>query len=134
MQTKINWFEIPASDFSRAVRFYEAVFEKKLRVEKFGGGQLGVFTNADDESFGGVMHGEGFIPCSSGKVIYLDASPAIDTIIARIERGCSRQDHARTAERQTGLGRSDCDVCTELSYRRGTRRTARINSPSDRTA
>jgi predicted enzyme related to lactoylglutathione lyase len=85
MQTKINWFEIPAADFSRAVRFYEAVFEKKLRIEEFGGGQLGVFVNADGESFGGVMHGEGFTPGRDGTVIYLDAGPTIDTAIARIK-------------------------------------------------
>jgi uncharacterized protein len=85
MQTKINWFEIPASNFSRAVRFYETVFEKKLRIEEFGGGQLGVFTNTDGESFGGVMQSEGFTPSGDGTVIYLDASPAIDQVIARIK-------------------------------------------------
>jgi hypothetical protein len=90
MQTKINWFEIPASDFSRAVRFYESIFEKKLRVEKFGGGQLGVFTNTDGESFGGVMQGEGCTPGSDGTVIYLDASPAIDQVIARIKTAGGR--------------------------------------------
>jgi predicted enzyme related to lactoylglutathione lyase len=87
MQTKINWFEIPANDFSRAVQFYEAVFEKKLRIEQFGSGQLvGVFTNTDGESFGGVMHGEGFVPGKDGTVIYLDAGPAIDAVIARIKK------------------------------------------------
>ena len=85
MQTKINWFEIPASDFARAVQFYEAVFEKKLRIEEFGGGQLGVFTNTDGESFGGVMQGEGFVPGKDGTVIYLDAGPAIDQVIARVK-------------------------------------------------
>lgn len=85
MQTKINWFEIPASDFSRAVRFYEAVYEKKLRIESFGGGQLGVFTNEDGESFGGVMQAEGLTPSGDGPVIYLDASPAIDKAIMRIK-------------------------------------------------
>jgi predicted enzyme related to lactoylglutathione lyase len=85
MQTKINWFEIPANDFARAVQFYEAAFEKKLRIEAFGGGQLGVFTNTDGENFGGVMQGEGFTPSSDGTVIYLDASPSIDQVIARIK-------------------------------------------------
>jgi hypothetical protein len=85
MQTKTNWFGIPASNFSRAVRFYESIFETKLRIESFGGGQLGVFTNADGESFGGVMQSEDFIPGSNGTVIYLDAGPAIDAVITRIK-------------------------------------------------
>lgn len=90
MQTKINWFEIPATDFSRAVTFYEYIFEKKLRIEKFGSGQLGVFTNTDGESFGGVMQGEGYMPGSDGTVIYLDAGPAIDQVIARVKAAGGR--------------------------------------------
>jgi len=85
MQTKINWFEIPAHDFSRAVQFYEAIFEKKLRIESLGASQLGVFTNSDGESFGGVIEGEGFKPGGDGIIIYLDASPAIDQVITRIK-------------------------------------------------
>jgi predicted enzyme related to lactoylglutathione lyase len=35
MQAKINWFEIPATDLDRAAKFYEAVFDTKLRRENF---------------------------------------------------------------------------------------------------
>ena len=36
------WFEIPATNFERAVKFYEAVFQVTLRRENIGG-DLAVF-------------------------------------------------------------------------------------------
>ena len=85
MQTKINWFEIPSTNFSRAVKFYETIFDTKLRVEKFGPNDLGVFTLENGESIGGVVHGETYPPASAGVVLYLDAGPSIDQTVARIE-------------------------------------------------
>lgn len=85
MQTKINWFEIPSTNFSRAVKFYETIFDTTLRVEKFGPSDLGVFTLENGESIGGVVHGETFAPSNAGVVLYLDAGPSIDQTISRIE-------------------------------------------------
>ena len=31
MASVINWFEIPANDFPRAVKFYENVFDTQLK-------------------------------------------------------------------------------------------------------
>ena len=90
MQTKINWFEIPSKDFSRAVKFYETIFDTKLRVEKFGDNDLGVFTLANGESIGGVVHGELYVPGENGAVLYLDAGPSIDQTLARIESAGGR--------------------------------------------
>lgn len=84
MPTKINWFEIPSTDFDRAVNFYETVFENKLPRSEMGGPTMGLFDNADGESIGCVIHGEQFVPGDNGTVIYLDASPSIDAVIARI--------------------------------------------------
>ena len=84
MQTKINWFEIPAHDFGRAVKFYETVFDLKLRVEPYGNAELGVFTPSEGNSIGAVAHGEGFIPGAGGVLVYFDAGESIDRVLARI--------------------------------------------------
>ena len=42
------WFEIPATDFSRAVSFYEQVFKVKLNPEEMGAYRMGVFPHAGE--------------------------------------------------------------------------------------
>ena len=90
MQTKVNCFEIPSTNFSRAVKFYETIFDTKLKVEKFSGNDLGVFSLENGESVGGVVHGENYVPGDNGAVLYLDASPSIDSVLQRIEAAGGR--------------------------------------------
>jgi predicted enzyme related to lactoylglutathione lyase len=85
MHTKINWFEIPATDFDRSMTFYESVFDSKLQREDFGGAPMGLFNNANGESIGCVVHSAQHAPGESGALIYLDASPSIDAVISRIQ-------------------------------------------------
>lgn len=90
MQTKINWFEIPSIDFSRAVSFYETIFDNKLKVEQFGAFPLGVFPGSDGSSIGCVIQGEPYVPNKDGTVVYLDATPDMDNVLARIEAAGGR--------------------------------------------
>lgn len=46
MASVINWFEIPTADFPRAVKFYEHVFDTRLRQEDMGDMRMGVFPAA----------------------------------------------------------------------------------------
>lgn len=86
MHTKINWFEIPSTDFGRATRFYEALFDTTLRIEE-GNAELmkmAIFTDPSGTTCGSVTHSEYSQPSSNGTMIYLDASPSIDTVLKRI--------------------------------------------------
>ena len=85
MQTKINWFEIPSIDFPRAVKFYETIFENKLKVEQFGDFPMGVFPGEDGNSIGCVVKGAPYVPNKDGTVLYLDATPGMDGVLGRIE-------------------------------------------------
>lgn len=85
MHTKINWFEIPSIDFIRATKFYEALFDTTLTIEQSGPIQKGLFAEATGGSCGCVVHNEDSLPGSIGTVIYLDATPSIDKVLARIE-------------------------------------------------
>lgn len=89
MQTKINWFEIPSSDFARAVKFYETIFDSKLKVEQFGGAPMGVFAG-EAGSVGCVVHSEQVKPNENGTLIYLDATPGMDKVLDRIEAAGGR--------------------------------------------
>lgn len=85
MQTKINWFEIPSTDFSRATAFYESVFDTQLKIEQTGPVKMSIFTDASGESCGCVAYSDHYRPGKDGTIIYLDASPSIDKVLARIE-------------------------------------------------
>jgi len=85
MNTKIDWFQIPSNDFDRAVQFYETIFDTELRRQQAGPSQMGIFPGATGDSIGAVIKGEGYVAGNAGAVIYFDASPAIDDVIARIK-------------------------------------------------
>ncbi|OGB25476.1 MAG: glyoxalase [Burkholderiales bacterium RIFCSPLOWO2_02_FULL_57_36] len=85
MDTKINWFEIPSSDFSRATKFYEALFDIKLKVEPVGPIQMGIFPDASNQGYGCVIQGEGSEPGANGPIIYLDSPAPIEQLLARVE-------------------------------------------------
>lgn len=85
MKRVINWFEIPAADFERAVAFYETVFDTKLRRETMSGASMGVFPYEAPATSGAVVKMVELEPGGSGTLIYLDATPDVDTVLRRVE-------------------------------------------------
>lgn len=80
MRHFIHWFELPATDFDRAVRFYQHVFHVELKVEDFMADRIAVFPDGS----GCVMASPRLQPAAQGSRIYLDGSPDIDTVLARV--------------------------------------------------
>lgn len=95
------WFEIPAVDFERAVRFYENVFETKLKREE--GGESAVFAYEQPAMSGSVTRAPHLVPSQSGAVIYLNADPALDAMLERVQRAGGRVMVPRT-ELPAGMG------------------------------
>jgi uncharacterized protein len=84
MKNVINWFEIPAADFDRAVKFYETVFGTTLRHEEMSGAKMGIFPYEAPATSGAVTQMPELKPGSSGTLIYLDASPDVDVVLSRV--------------------------------------------------
>jgi uncharacterized protein len=80
------WFEIPSTDFSRAVSFYEQVFKVKLNPEEMGGHRMGIFPHAGEAISGCVIHGEGYAPSAMGSVVYLNGTSDLAEPLARVEK------------------------------------------------
>lgn len=78
------WFEIPAANLGRAVRFYETILEQPLKVENFGGAEIAVFPHPPGSSGGCVAQGEGFAPGRLGTLIYLNAGASLDAALERV--------------------------------------------------
>jgi hypothetical protein len=80
----ITWFEIPASDFARAVRFYETLFAAPL-VHNSAWPNLAIFPYERPGISGCVAYGDGHRPCADGTVVYLNCEGRIDQILSRLE-------------------------------------------------
>jgi predicted enzyme related to lactoylglutathione lyase len=80
----ISWFEIPTSDFARAIRFYETLFAKPLvHLAAFPG--MAIFPYQRPGVSGCVACGDGHRPSPDGTVIYLTCDGQIDAVLGRVE-------------------------------------------------
>ena len=76
------WFEIPASNFERAVKFYEVVFQVSLKREKMGG-DLAIFPGSDTSVNGAVVSQKGYVPAANGAVVYLNTGDDLTPYLER---------------------------------------------------
>lgn len=81
----VNWFEIPASDLSRAKTFYETAFGYELTESEMGPNKMAWFPMEMDlfGAAGTLVQGEGYIPSKSGTVVYLQVAD-IESTLAKI--------------------------------------------------
>lgn len=84
----LNWFEIPATDFQRAKKFYENIFGIQMDVQNMMGMDMAFFPmeGGNGKASGAVVKGEMYKPSMEGSIIYLNANPAMDNIVAKIEK------------------------------------------------
>jgi uncharacterized protein len=80
------WFEIPSVDFERATRFYQAILGLRLKRERMGPMQMGVFPHEPPQATGAVVHAEGYRPAEQGTVVYLNLSVDLSGPLGRVEK------------------------------------------------
>lgn len=90
MANVINWFEIPAVDFERAMKFYSEVLNVKMEEMTSPDGKMkyGNFPYKQDGSVvsGGIVEMEGFVPTTGGPIIYLNGGEDLATPLSRVEK------------------------------------------------
>ena len=85
MNKTISWFEIPAIDLNRASAFYEQILATTLNRGDMGSQSLAVFPYDREHSTGGTLiTGPGVKPSAEGAVVYLNANPSLDAVLARV--------------------------------------------------
>lgn len=85
MSNAINWFEIPAANFNRALKFYSEVLNTELQQMKMGEIDMGMFPTQDNGVGGCIAHGEGYKPNSEGSVVYLNGGEDLSVPLGRVE-------------------------------------------------
>lgn len=82
----INWFEIPAANFERAVAFYNRILSTTLHIDdSFPGMKMALFPYQDPGVGGSIIAGEQFRPHVDGVRIYLNGGDDLAPILARVE-------------------------------------------------
>jgi len=85
MQNLINWFEIPATDFNRSVKFYKQVLATEIEETEMFGMKMGFMPTDGANVSGAVVQGEGYSPSADGAVIYLNGGDDLQTMLNRVE-------------------------------------------------
>jgi predicted enzyme related to lactoylglutathione lyase len=80
----IAWFEIPATDFARAIQFYETILGSPL-IHQAAWPNLAIFPYEKPGISGAIAYGDGFKPTGDGIVIYLNCDGKFDTVLNRVE-------------------------------------------------
>lgn len=80
MEKLIAFFEIPATDFSRAVKFYEAVLNIRLSVFECDREKMAFFPEEEGKFPGAISRAEGFRPAAGGVLVSLRVSSMEDTL------------------------------------------------------
>jgi len=86
LKSAINWFEIPATNFERAVRFYSKIYAFDMPTRDMGHINMGFFQHEPGAGTGGaVVCGDGCIPSQSGSKLYLNGGSDLNTVLNRVE-------------------------------------------------
>lgn len=86
MKSHISIFEIPATDISRAVNFYQAILDVNIEKMEMPRMEMGIFPYEEQMVTGVIMKGEGFKPSADGVTIYLNAGDNLQTILEKVEK------------------------------------------------
>ncbi len=85
----LNWFEIPATDITRAKKFYENVFSVTMEdMPEMMGIKMSAFPGemGNGKVTGALAQSDMHKPAAGGgPVIYLNANPNIQAVIDRVE-------------------------------------------------
>jgi uncharacterized protein len=80
------WFEIPATDFDRAAKFYETIFDANLVRQNFGEQRMGVFPYERPHVSGCVIEAPSLAGKDTGTVVYINCNGHLDDVVGRVEK------------------------------------------------
>ena len=85
LENAINWFEIPALDFDRAVKFYGDIYANEMPTRDMGHVMMGFFSHEQGQVGGAVITAEGYTPSKQGAKLYLNGGDDLSIVLARVE-------------------------------------------------
>ncbi|MBD0778964.1 VOC family protein [Maribacter sp. ANRC-HE7] len=87
MKNAVNWFEIPATNYERAKKFYETMLGITITDMHMPNVKYGMFPYDNDNNGvgGGIVEMEGAKPSADGITLYLNAGNDLIEPLGRVE-------------------------------------------------
>ena len=86
INSHVSLFEIPATDISRAINFYQAILDINIEKMEMPGMEMGIFPYEEQVVTGVIMKGEGYTPSADGITIYLNGGDNLQIILDKVEK------------------------------------------------
>jgi uncharacterized protein len=100
MKSFISWVAIPATDFKRAVKFYNSILGVELQEVDCGTEKMACFPSGE----GAISFSPGFNPSADGVLVSLNTGNDFDNAMSRIERNGGKIIQAKTKIEVENLG------------------------------
>lgn len=85
MKSFISIFEIPATDLSRAINFYQSILGINIEKMEIPEMEMGIFPYEGQMVTGVIIKGEGYTPSADGVTIYLNGGDNLQFILDKVE-------------------------------------------------
>jgi uncharacterized protein len=86
MKNAISWFEIPAKDIRRAVKFYSSVLGVDIHETDMMGTKMGFFPSDGKNVSGAIVQGNDYTPSSDGCLLYLNGGEDLQQPLSKVEK------------------------------------------------
>jgi uncharacterized protein len=97
MNSYISMFEIPATDISRAINFYQALLDIKIEKMDVEGMQMGILPYEGQMVTGVIIKADGYKPSADGVTMYLNAGENLQVVLDRVEKNGGKVIAPKTA-------------------------------------
>lgn len=104
-ENALNWFEISVSDFARAKKFYETIFDIKMETMNMQGSDMAFFPGYDapGRASGALVKSEQHIPSGEGVKIYLNGNPDLAVALGKVQKAGGQVTMPKTSIDQFGF-------------------------------
>jgi len=85
LKNAISWFEIPVTDYERAIDFYETMLDVQLTREKMNDIDFAIFPSDDTAVAGALIKADFQQPSQQGCLVYLNVEGIMDSAIKRAQ-------------------------------------------------
>ncbi|MGA8054233.1 MAG: VOC family protein [Burkholderiales bacterium] len=80
----VTWFQLPAADLERAMRFYSRVLGARFHRKEAADGVHAFFDRGESGVGGELVSGPGWSPSQSGALVFLYAPAGVDAAVAEV--------------------------------------------------
>ncbi|MBU2975545.1 VOC family protein [Zobellia sp. B3R18] len=86
MKSYISMFEIPATNISRAINFYQTLLDIKIEKMDVEDMQMGILPYEGQMVTGVIIMADGYMPSADGVTMYLNAGENFQVVLDRVEK------------------------------------------------